>query len=284
MVMRVRLLSVLLTLLAVMVGAVLAGLVVLYAGFYNVAATEQHLRPTYWLLETGLRESVERNARDIVVPKLDDERLVTRGLTLFRTECVQCHGAPGVAPAAFALGLTPLPANLVHAARASPPAHLYWVVRYGIKMSGMPAWQFRYPDEDLWAVVAFMQQLPRLSPTEYAALVAADVKQGGRQPKQRGDPDGGRGDPARGKVALRQYACTTCHLIPGVVGEHAPVGPPLDRIATRRYLAGVVPNTPANMVRWLREPKEIDPLTAMPDLGVTEHDAIDMAAYLYTLR
>ena len=68
------------------------------------------------------------------------------------------------------------------------------------------------------------------------------------------------------------------------MGEHASVGPPLGRIATREYIAGMLPNTPANMVRWLRHPAEVNPRTAMPDLGVTERDARDMAAYLYTLK
>ncbi|WP_026596734.1 c-type cytochrome [Methylohalobius crimeensis] len=91
------------------------------------------------------------------------------------------------------------------------------------------------------------------------------------------------GDPQRGKVALQQYACTGCHVIPGVVGANSLVGPPLDRMAKRVYIAGSLPNTPENMIRWLRHPQEIASLSAMPDLGVNERDARDMAAYLYTL-
>lgn len=92
------------------------------------------------------------------------------------------------------------------------------------------------------------------------------------------------GDIERGRVAMRQYACQTCHLIPGVTGADALVGPPLNGIASRLYLAGVLPNTPDRMIEWLRNPQEIDPLSAMPDVGVTDRDARDMAAYLYTLR
>jgi cytochrome c2 len=91
------------------------------------------------------------------------------------------------------------------------------------------------------------------------------------------------GDVARGRVALRQYACGTCHVIPGVTGADQLVGPPLNGIASRHYLGGVLPNTPENMIRWIRHPQDVSPLSAMPDLGVTERDARDMLAYLYTL-
>ena len=69
-----------------------------------------------------------------------------------------------------------------------------------------------------------------------------------------------------------------------MTGAYAQVGPPLERMGTRQYIAGVIPNTPQNMVRWLRAPQAVNPLTTMPDLGVTERDAWDMTAYLYTLR
>lgn len=92
------------------------------------------------------------------------------------------------------------------------------------------------------------------------------------------------GDPSRGKVAIRAYGCGTCHTVPGVRGATGLVGPPLDNIGERVYLAGQLPNTPGNMMRWIREPQSIEHGTAMPDLGVSEKDARDMAAYLYTLR
>jgi cytochrome c2 len=91
-------------------------------------------------------------------------------------------------------------------------------------------------------------------------------------------------DAARGRKAIHQYACVTCHAIPGIVGPNAPVGPPLAAIGTRGFIAGVLPNTPQNMVRWLRHPQAVNPRSAMPDLGVTERDAHDIAAYLSTLR
>jgi putative membrane protein len=92
------------------------------------------------------------------------------------------------------------------------------------------------------------------------------------------------GEPKIGKQVIQQYGCASCHTIPGIPGANALVGPSLEHIASRMYIAGVLPNTPENMLWWLQNPPAVDPLTAMPNLGVTEADARDMAGYLYTLR
>lgn len=92
------------------------------------------------------------------------------------------------------------------------------------------------------------------------------------------------GDPENGRLLLRQFGCIGCHRIPGVAGPSGNVGPPLENIGNRVYLAGVLPNTPENMVRWIRDPLEYEPDTAMPDLGVTEAHARDMVAYLQSLK
>ena len=92
------------------------------------------------------------------------------------------------------------------------------------------------------------------------------------------------GDARNGQLLLRQFGCGSCHRIPGVVAAVGTAGPPLDALARRSYLAGLVPNTPDQLVRWIREPQAIDPRTAMPDLSVSEAHARDMAAYLYELR
>lgn len=90
-------------------------------------------------------------------------------------------------------------------------------------------------------------------------------------------------DSARGPEILRQHACHACHRIPGVVGPDVAVGPPLDNVGNIKYIAGVLPSTPENLVRWIRHPQQIDPLTAMPDLGVSEEHARAIAAYLYAV-
>lgn len=92
------------------------------------------------------------------------------------------------------------------------------------------------------------------------------------------------GDRENGKLLLRQFGCGTCHEIPGVADARGRVGPPLEGVATRVYLGGVLPNTPQNMSAFIRKPQAFAPRTAMPDLGVTEPHARDMVAYLATLR
>ena len=94
----------------------------------------------------------------------------------------------------------------------------------------------------------------------------------------------GGGNPQRGALALRPYGCVTCHTIPGIPGPKASVGPALGGIAGRPYIAGVLTNPPANLIRWIQHPQQIDSLTAMPDVGVSEPVARDIVSYLYTLR
>jgi cytochrome c len=88
----------------------------------------------------------------------------------------------------------------------------------------------------------------------------------------------------RGRHALAAMGCAACHVIPGVQGADGKVGPPLAGIGSRIMIAGQVPNTPDNLVRWIRDPQAIEPGTAMPNLGVSEQTARDIAAYLYTLQ
>jgi cytochrome c len=92
------------------------------------------------------------------------------------------------------------------------------------------------------------------------------------------------GDAERGRALVQQYGCGACHEINGVSGANGMVGPPLSNIGNRTYLAGQLPNNSDNMIRWIREPQKVEPGTAMPNLNVSEKDARDIAAFLYTLR
>lgn len=264
-----------------------------YSGMYNLAATDQHTAPVYWVLKTVMRRSVQHHARSVHAPPLDDPALIARGRILFHAQCVRCHGAPGVARERFAFGLRPMPANLANTGIEWRPPDLYWAIKHGLKMTGMPAWEFRLRDDQIWAIVAFLQRLPYESPRAYrAALRSAGQLQS--QPAEtmaendRASPTNAMqphaGDAERGRHVLQEYACIVCHEIPGVVGASAPVGPPLAQMGMRSFIAGVLPNTPENMVRWLRAPEKFVPDGAMPDLGVSERDATDMAAYLDSLR
>ena len=92
------------------------------------------------------------------------------------------------------------------------------------------------------------------------------------------------GSVSRGKTAIGKYGCGACHTIPGIEGATAVVGPPLSNIAVRQYLAGHLVNTPDNMIKWIQHPQTVDPKNVMPEMGITDQDARDITAFLYTLR
>jgi putative membrane protein len=94
----------------------------------------------------------------------------------------------------------------------------------------------------------------------------------------------GGGDMAKGRLAIERYGCGACHTIPGVPGARGMVGPPLATVGGRMYIAGMLTNTPQNLVRWIQGPQAVAPGNAMPNLGVSASDARDIAAYLYTRR
>lgn len=94
----------------------------------------------------------------------------------------------------------------------------------------------------------------------------------------------GGGDARVGRNEIRKYGCNTCHEISGIPGPRGLIGPPLDGIGQRYYIAGELPNTPNNLILWIQHPRQVESHTAMPEMGVTEQDSRDIAAYLYTLR
>lgn len=92
------------------------------------------------------------------------------------------------------------------------------------------------------------------------------------------------GDAKVGEHLIYAYGCGSCHIIPGVAEANGTVGPTLQGFGSRYYIAGLLVNMPPNLLRWISKPQEVDPGTGMPDLGVTERQARDIAAYLYTLQ
>jgi len=117
-----------------------------------------------------------------------------------------------------------------------------------------------------------------LAATMLAASACLLAGCGGTKP-----PPGVVGDPQLGKLALTQYACQSCHKIPGVVGSDTFVGRPLEGLAKRPFIAGNLLNNQPNLMHWIRDPQAIDPTTAMPNVGVSEKDARNISAYLLTL-
>jgi mono/diheme cytochrome c family protein len=261
-----------LTLLSI---GIVIGFVVLLSGAMSTAATTQHFGITHRLLELGLRFSVNAAASGIEAPALDDPVLIDVGLGCFREHCEQCHGAPAVPPMAAARGLLPTPNSLAESAREWSPAALYYITRKGVRMTGMPAWEFRISETGLWSTVAFLRTLPSLTRAEYQALGSAPAPPCPRQPGANAAASFEDAD-----VLLRQYACHSCHRIEGVVGPDTYLGPPLEDWPQRKYIAGTLPNTEANLILWLTEPSAVSPHTLMPDLEVTPGHARAIARWL----
>jgi cytochrome c2 len=114
-----------------------------------------------------------------------------------------------------------------------------------------------------------------------AVAAAGALSLGACSPEPDADFRVAGGDARRGRDALERYGCGACHVIPGVPGARGRVGPVLDDYASRVYIAGKYPNAPDVLVAWIRNPPALSPESAMPDVGVTEGDARDMAAWLY---
>jgi mono/diheme cytochrome c family protein len=263
----------------VLVG-VLAGFAILLSGTVSTEATKQHFRITHRLLDLGLRFSVRQSAKDIEAPPLEDVHMIAQGLSCYRMHCVQCHGSPASSREEHAQGLLPTPSNLAQSAREWPAEWLYYVTKKGVRMTGMPAWEYRISDEGLWSTVAFLKQLPLLRRDAYVELephaLALECPQSTQLPRA--------SSRETGKTVLLQYSCHSCHRIEGVVGPKTHVGPPLVDWSRRKYIAGVLPNTQENLVRWILDPHAVSPATLMPDLDVAEAHAREMAKYLFSLE
>jgi mono/diheme cytochrome c family protein len=153
------------------VGAV-GAFVVVRAGWYDIGATTQHFQPVYSLLEQAMHYSVRHHALGVAAPALGGHGQVLRGAAVYRDNCAQCHGGPGTAPGNHGLSMQPVPGPLVDASRHWKPRELYWITRHGIKMSGMPAWEFHLSEDEMWATVAFVMQLPTLNAADYRTMTA----------------------------------------------------------------------------------------------------------------
>src|SRR5712672_609956 len=173
--------SVVATIAVAIVLIILVGAVFIYSGAYYVGADQPHWSATSWLLDQARIRSIRFHASGIALPAgLGTERKIVAGVGHFADHCVICHGAPGVPQGDLAQGLYPRPPSLRTAAGFYMPAELFWIIMHGIKMSGMPAWA-DHSDDELWAIVAFLEALPEMSEQDYAKLVAASRAQGGHR-------------------------------------------------------------------------------------------------------
>lgn len=162
-----RLITLVVTLLVVLLLGSAVALGLAFAGLVPVAATTPHSHLVEAYLEAALDHAVDRAAEGIQPPPLDDPELLRRGIVHYQEMCVTCHGAPGVEPSEIGKGLYPEP-PLLERRKRMRPAPTFWLVKNGIRDTGMPAFGPTHSDSELWAVVAFTVAMPHLSPEEYA--------------------------------------------------------------------------------------------------------------------
>lgn len=169
------------------VALVVGALVIMYLGYYNVGTGNHDNAPMNWALDMAMSRSVAYHARGIKAPDLTDQAMIEQGYRHYHEMCVGCHGAPGVAAGEIAKGLFPEAPDLSESASDWTPEELYWITKNGLKFTAMPAWGPTHDEKALWAMTAFVAQLPKMTPSQYRELAAKVEAERGGQPA--GDDD-----------------------------------------------------------------------------------------------
>lgn len=184
-----RLTNVLAVIGAIAIVIVVFAVAYLGGGFYNVGADQSHTGAVAWFLSTVRERSVDAHGEDIKAPPLNDPKMIAEGAEHYDAMCTECHLAPGMAENEMRPGMNPKP-PLLFKFPPDSPGEAFWVIKHGLKMTGMPAWGTTHSDEEIWNIVAFLEKLPKLSPQEYRTLVAQsgghhDAHDGHMDPKMR---------------------------------------------------------------------------------------------------
>lgn len=160
--------------LAGLASVAIAALLYMQSGLFDATAFQPHFPPIAWATHYTMIQSMRLRAHMITAPAAFTPAQVQAGFHAYDTECVMCHGGPGVAREAWVSGLNPTPPFLMDVSHRWNAAQLYWVVGEGVKMTAMPAWRTTQTSDDIWNLVAFLKALPDLSAADYARMRAAD--------------------------------------------------------------------------------------------------------------
>ena len=149
----------------------IAGAIYLFSGYYNVAAREPDAGAVSWALINIRQASIKQRAPTEVPVSLDDTAVIQEGAKAFsQHSCATCHGAPGVKWAKFSEGMRPYAADLNKTAKNRPAGEIFWIVKNGIDMTGMPSFALlKVSDEEIWNIAAFIKNLPNVSADNYKA-------------------------------------------------------------------------------------------------------------------
>lgn len=184
------------------IAIVLGGFLFAWSGLYSVAASRGHFALTNAILTFGMRNSVKTHALGIEAPQTYSNDLSTLGAAHFHDGCAYCHGAPGIPTDPIAQSMLPSPPDLSTATREWRDRELFWIIKHGIKYTGMPAWVAAQRDDEVWAIVAFLRQLPTLDAAAYRELALGGLSirpQMGREIATTEDTSGA------------MSACARCH-------------------------------------------------------------------------
>ena len=152
------------------------GAALVHMGSFDVAADKPHSQPVFWLMDTMRERSVAIRAADIIAPgDLADAKRIASGAAQYDEMCSLCHLAPGMKRTEISRGLYPRAPDLRRKSDLTP-AEQFWVVKHGLKMTGMPSWGVTHNDDLLWDVVAFLRKLPELTADQYQTLVKSSPK------------------------------------------------------------------------------------------------------------
>lgn len=148
----------------------IGGLAYIYSGAYDIAADSTGSALVEWVAKTTRENAVEARAEEVQAPAEFNEAQVPAGARMFGETCVMCHGGPGVEASEVGKGLKPDPPDLSEEAAEKEPAEIFWVVKHGIRMTGMPAFGITHDDDSIWNVVAFVKRLPGMSPDTFRRM------------------------------------------------------------------------------------------------------------------
>ena len=157
---------------AALAGGALAGIVV-YVGAYDIGADAPHSYPVFWLVEQFRDRAIAVRSRDISVPaNLMDVKRLQSGAGLYTEMCSGCHLAPGLEKSEISQGLYPRAPELFREPQRSAKEQ-FWIIKHGVKLTAMPAWGKTHSDELIWDMVAFVRQMPKMSPAQYQAVISS---------------------------------------------------------------------------------------------------------------
>jgi cytochrome c553 len=252
--------------------ALVGGLLFAWSGIYNVGASAGHWRTTYALLKLGLDSSVRTHSIGIEAPPLDDPDMIRLGAGHYAGGCAPCHGAPGVPINPIWRSMLPPPPDLALAVDDRETEELFWIVKNGLKYTAMPAWPAQRREDEVWSVVAFLRQLPRLDADEYGQRANLGAARG-----TEAEPAG----PATASELL--IVCGRCHgeegsptssrLVPSLYGQsHAYMADALRAYAGGSRFSGIMQPVAAEL-----EDAEIGDLSRYY-AGSTEAETAPVAA------